>query len=162
MSWYVLSKLSDIVGIIGLPMAFFQICKIESRAKASENAINKFLILEKSSILNNIYNIIIQQDDAISEIQGMSDKGGGTAKRMIIDCRNVIASVNVCIYNMPVEHEELSEIMRQAISHIQNYIDSRDKTELREASDDLYVVISTLKQIQANDIRERMELISKK
>ena len=92
----------------------------------------------------------------------MSDKGGGTAKRVINDCRNVIASVNICIYNMPVEYDELSEIMRQAISHIQNYIDSREKTELREASDDLYVVISTLKQIQANDIRERMELISKK
>lgn len=160
--WDILGKISTVCGIVGLPIALVQIYQIKSRAKATEEAMNRFLVLEKSSILNNIYETIIKQEDAVSKIQGMLDITGISQKKIKEDCQGVVSAINMCIYNMPVEHEELSEIMQKAIFHMRNYINTQDKTELLEVADVLYVVISNLKKIRAVYLKNSISDISQK
>lgn len=159
--WKVVSNVSAICSIIGLPIAIFQIWKVQSTTKAMEQAIHTFLSLETVATLNKIFDTITTQKNILVSVYNNANKIGINLSKIKQDCENVIIEINICIYNLPGEYKIIEDLLVESTKCLNVYIDTDNAMKIRESGDCLYGAISELKKIKEKNRKFEIHTISK-
>lgn len=145
--WEILANISSVCGIIGFPLAIWQIYGLKSKIESTEKGIKSILDIKEHEELNYIFDSLAQQYEELSWIITQINKPGSSKQSSDKKCRGVIKEITSCIIRIPPQYAKILNDFKSAIKHIENYIetDEQSNVELKEARDYLYNAMQKIK-----------------
>ena len=145
--WEVLANISSICGIIGFPLALWQICGLKSKIESTEKGIKSILDIKEHEELNYIFDSLAQQYEELSWLITQINKPGSSKQSSDKKCRSVIKEITSCIIRIQPQYAKILNDFKSAIKHIENFIeaDEQSNVELKEARDYLYNAMQKIK-----------------
>lgn len=148
--WEVISNISSICSILGLPLALWQIYSIKTEIEYTEKGIKNILDIKEHEELNRIFAIVEKQFSELSDLITQINKPGKTKKSCDDKCRVINRELSDCIVMVPPRYKEALDSFNNARKHIELFIESdmMSNTELKEARDYFNNALQNIKREQ--------------
>lgn len=148
--WKIISNISSICSILGLPLALWQICSIKSKIESTEKGIKNILDIKEHEELNRIFTVLEKEYAELSDLITQINKPGKTSKSSNEKCCAINREIGNCIVMIPPRHNDILENFNKTMEHIENFVESdmKSNVELKEARDYLNNALQKVKKEQ--------------
>lgn len=148
--WEIISNISSICGILGLPLALWQIYSIKSKIESTERGIKSILDIKEHEELNRIFTILEKQYAELSDLITQVNKPGKSSKSSNEKCRVINREISNCVVMIPPKHSDILEDFNKTMEHVERFVESDMKSnmELKEARDYLNNALQKVKKEQ--------------
>ncbi len=145
--WGIIGNIASVCSIIALPIAIWQIFDLKSKVKRTETSIKKVLEIKEYQMLNGLANVVSKQYTEISDLISNVTKKGVSAQKVTEKCQDIKKEINRCVVEIPPQYTSILKSFREAIMHIESFVESSRKNnlELKEARDYLNNAMQELK-----------------
>ena len=158
----VIGFVSGIASIIGLLIAFKQICNDKTKLAATQAALAEMREAILGQKTNVLLQLVINQEEELEKLTGSLLKQGYSEKTIKSDIQRITDELNKLDNQIPEKHKEISNSIISAIAELRKGVDSADrKAVLLEADGYLKVAIHGLRAIVDSDADKKIDIISR-
>lgn len=162
--WNWIGRIADIVGIIGFPLAIWQIWELGKRVEASEKSIQSVLKLREHEKINLLLNEVSKMYEKVEMIRlHLSDTAN---EDLIKNVEDIVSSINHCIVDLPTGCNGIAKNLKSASEYASQYIQNGNKDVanlksgglLKDTSSSLYVAMMEMKKAENKYIKDEVKL----